>query len=160
MKTLAIDGSSRSTGIAVFDENKLIHYECITASSTDTYKRIEKMINRIRQLYDQYQPTDVIMQQVLPEDVKHNQNVYKTLIYLQAGVVLELHKSSAVVNLAAASHWRAVTGIKTGRGVRRQTLKAASQKLVKELYGVEVNDDVSDAILLGTAYVKENRSAF
>lgn len=160
MKTLAIDGSSKSTGIAIFEQNKLIHYECITASYTERYKRIDKMVKRIRQLYDQYKPTNIVMQQVLPQDVKHNQKVYKTLIYLQGAIVLELQKNGAVVNLAAAAHWRAMTGIKTGRGVRRQTLKAASQKLIKDTYDIDVNDDIADSICIGLAYIKQNRSAF
>ena len=160
MITLAIDGSTKSTGIAIFNQGKLIHYECITASAYDVNKRIEKMINRIRQLYDQYKPTDIVMQDVLPQDVKHNQNIFKALIYLQAGIVLQLHKSGANAILYTASHWRAQVGIKTGPGIKRQKLKQASQKLVKSIYNIDINDDVSDAICLGIAYIKQHKSAF
>lgn len=160
MITLAIDGSTKSTGIAIFNQGKLIHYECITASNTDTYKRIEKMIDRIKQLYNQYKPTDIVMQDILPQDVKHNQNVFKALIYLQAGIVLQLHKSGFNVTLYTASHWRAQVGIKTGSGIKRQQLKQASQKLIKNIYNIDINDDVSDAICLGIAYIKQHKSAF
>lgn len=160
IKTMAIDASSKSTGISIFQDMKLVHYECITATSIDTYNRIEKMVQRIRQLYNQYQPTNIVMQQVLPQDVKHNQTVYKTLIYLQAAIVLELHKSKAKVQFVVASHWRAVCGIRTGRGIKRDTLKAVSQALVKSTYGLDVNDDIADAICIGIAYTKENCSAF
>jgi hypothetical protein len=51
-------------------------------------------------------------------------------------------------------------GIHTGRGVKRETLKAASIKLVEENYGLKVNDDVADAVNIGFAYYKENGSAF
>jgi len=53
-----------------------------------------------------------------------------------------------------SSHWRKICGIRTGRGVRRDTLKKASQDLVKNTYNIEVNDDESDAICLGMAYIK------
>ena len=48
MKTLSIDASTRSTGIGIFEDAKLIHYECITATSSDILNRIEKMTKRIR----------------------------------------------------------------------------------------------------------------
>ena len=47
IKVLAIDGSTNSTGIAVFDNTKLIHYECITASGK-TLDRILKISNKIK----------------------------------------------------------------------------------------------------------------
>lgn len=94
------------------------------------------------------------MEDILPEDVKHNQTVFKALIYLQAAIVLELHKSKSTVNLCTASHWRSQVGIHTGRGIKRESLKQASQKIVKSIYNIEVNDDISDAICIGIAYIK------
>lgn len=160
MKTLAIDASSKSSGIAIFEEGKLIHYECITKTSADSLKRIKEMAKRIRQVYDQFQPTNIIMQDILPQDVKHNQNVYKVLIYLQAAVVLSLHQTGAVVQFTTASHWRSICGIKTGPGIKRDSLKLASKHLVKNIYNIDVNDDISDAICIGMAYVIQHRSAF
>ena len=160
MITLSIDASTKSTGIAIFQQGKLIHYECINSNNTDTYKRIENMTVKIRQLCNKYKPTDIIMQDVLPQDVKHNQTVYKALIYLQAAIVLQLHKINLNVNFCTASHWRAQVGIRTGRGIKRETLKAAAQKLVKNIYNIDVNDDISDAICIGIAYINEHRSAF
>ena len=101
------------------------------------------------------------MQKVLPQDVKHNQTVYKALIYLQAIIVLENKRCGGPdIELMGASHWRKVCGIRTGRGIRRDILKKASQDLVAKTYLVTVNDDVSDAILLGTAFLKQHESAF
>lgn len=160
MKTLAIDASSKSSGIAIFEEGKLIHYECITKTSADSLKRIEEMAKRIRQVYDQFQPTNIIMQDILPQDVKHNQNVYKVLIYLQAAIVLSLHQTGAVVQFTTASHWRSICGIKTGPGIKRDSLKLASKHLVKNIYNIDVNDDISDAICIGMAYIIQHRSAF
>ena len=160
MITLSIDASTKSTGIAVFKQGKLIHYQCINSNSVDVYKRIEIMTKRLKEIYNQYKPTDIIMQDILPEDVKHNQNVFKALIYLQAAVVLQLYKTGGIVHLCTASHWRAQVGIHTGRGIKRETLKLASQKLVKEIYKIDVNDDISDAICIGMAYIKQNKSAF
>lgn len=160
MKTLSIDASTKNTGIAIFEQGKLIHYECISSSSSDVYKRIELMTNKIEELYNTYNPTNIVMQDVLPEDVKHNQAVFKALIYLQAAIVLMLHKYDKQVELYAASHWRSVVNIKTGKGIKRENLKIASQNLVKAIYNIDVNDDISDAVCLGIAYIKQHKNAF
>ena len=160
MITLSIDASTKSTGIAIFNEGKLIHYECIKSNNTDIYVRIGVMVKRICQLCNTYKPTDIIMQDVLPENVNHNQAVYKALMYLQAAIVLQLHKIELTVKFCTASHWRAEVGIHTGRGRKRQQLKLTAQRLVKHIYNIDVNDDISDAICIGIAYIKEHRSAF
>jgi tRNA A37 threonylcarbamoyladenosine modification protein TsaB len=50
MIILAVDASTKSSGFSVFDNNKLIHYECTTASSTDVIKRIYKMVDTLSNL--------------------------------------------------------------------------------------------------------------
>lgn len=161
IKVLAIDASTKSTGISVFQDYKLVYYECVTISSNeDTLDRILKMAKKVRQVYEKYKPNNIIMEEVLPQDVKHNQQVYKALIYLQAAIVLQLHKSGGNVQFYTASHWRAAVGIKTGRGIKRQHLKEASQYLIRQKYNIQVNDDISDAICLGLAYIKQNKGAF
>ena len=160
MITLAIDGSTHSSGIAVFDQGKLIQYKCINSDDPIVFNRIQQMVNEIKKICIQYNPTDIIMQDVLPEDVKRNQSTFKALIYLQALVVLELYKNNFKVNFYTASHWRAQVGIKVGSGIKRNELKKASIKLVKNIYNIDVNDDISDAICLGIAYIKQNRKPF
>lgn len=160
-KVMAIDASTKSTGVSFFDKNnKLVHYECIQIKSSDTLKRIIEMSEKIKDLYLQYQPTDIVMQDILPQDVKHNQNIYKALIYLQAIIVLQLYKFDQTIVFYHASHWRKICNIKTGRGIQRDALKAASQKLVKQKYNIDVNDDISDSICLGRAYILQNCSVF
>ena len=45
-------------------------------------------------------------------------------------------------------------GIHTGKGIKRDELKKKSQFLVKNIYNIDVNDDISDAICIGIAYIK------
>ena len=47
MKILALDLSTKSTGYAVYNEDKLVDYGCITASSTDFINRIQKIIKEL-----------------------------------------------------------------------------------------------------------------
>ena len=159
IKVLAIDGSTTSSGVAIFDNTTLVHYECIAVSG-NTLTRIQKTVKRIRQLYDLYNPTDVIMEEVLPQDVRHNQVTFKALMYLQAAIAIELNKNKQKIQFYIPSLWRKICGIKTGRGIKRETLKQASKNLVKKKYNIDVNDDISDAICIGNAYVLQHGSAF
>lgn len=161
MITLAIDASTKSTGIAIFKQNKLFCYKCIKQNDNNTFTRIREMTKRIRQIYQQYQPTNIIMQDILPQDVKHNQKIFKALVYLQAMIVLQLDRLNAPeVELTTANHWRKICGIKTGRGIKRQVLKEKSVNLIKQIYNINVNDDIADAICIGIAYIVEHKSAF
>lgn len=47
MYLLALDASTKATGLAIFKDKELIGQSCITASSTDLYKRIHKMVDNI-----------------------------------------------------------------------------------------------------------------
>lgn len=47
MKLLALDCSTKATGVAIFENKKLLGSSVITASSTDLIKRIHKMVDTI-----------------------------------------------------------------------------------------------------------------
>ena len=55
------------------------------------------------------------------------------------------------------NEWRAKVGIRTGRGVKRETLKSADIKFVYDTFGIEVNDDIADACGIGWAYIKDSQ---
>ena len=152
MKVLALDLSTKSTGWAVFENKKLIDSGCVTASSTNVLNRISKITDELRIIYDRYLPDDIIVEEVLPEDVRHNQQVFKALMYMQAAVALEFNKSGKKLNFYVSSEWRKKCGIRTGRGITRDMVKAADIKFVKDNYNIDANDDVCDAICIGHAY--------
>ena len=153
--TLAIDASTKATGIAVFKNNQLEKYKCIQCGKPNVLDRIQYMTEQIQDVYLNYAPEVIVMQDVLPEQVGHNQSVYKALIYLQAVIITMFHDYNRQVKLVVASHWRKQCGMKLGAGVKRQYLKQQSKNIVKGIYGIDVNDDISDAICLGLAEIKE-----
>lgn len=160
MIIMSIDASTFSTGIAIFNESKLIYQQCIQSNSGDTIQRIIFMSNRISSIVKEYQPTDIVMQDPLPQECGHNQKTYKALMYLQAAVAIALHELGRQIVFYQASHWRRLVGIKTGRGIKRQALKQASIALVKAQFDMDVNDDLADAINIGMAYYNQNASVF
>ena len=153
MITMSIDASSKATGVAIFKEKELVYYECIYATNTNSLDRINKMVARIKELYETWKVTNVIMEDVIPDDVRHNQQVFKVLHYLQAAIVLMLHDYKQIVEFYVSSEWRKKCGIKTGRGITRDMVKQADIKFVKDKYNLDVNDDIADAIGIGYAYL-------
>ena len=156
MIILALDISTHSTGIAVFDDTKLIHYECAVASSTNTFNRIDKITTQIENVVEKYKPTKVAIEDPLPAESGHNMSTYKKLTWAQGiiGDMLNQHKLN-FDRLYTSSEWRSKVGIATGKGRKRESLKPKDIAKAKELFGVEENDDIADAILIGKAYADQ-----
>lgn len=155
MKVLAIDASTKSSGIAIFKDKEFLGKGCITASSNDLFKRIHKMVDSIDELISQAGIDEVVMEEVIPDHQKNTQT-FKALMYLQAAVMMMIHDKhpKVKVELIYPGSWRSQAGIKTGRGVKRETLKEADIRRAKEVFGAEqLNDDEADACLIGGVYV-------
>ena len=156
MRLLALDASTKSTGVALFEDNKLLDYKCITASSTDMIKRITKIINELVEYLNQNPVDKVILEEVRPE-TGTNLNTYRALMWMQAAIAFMLHENFPRVKLEYVypSEWRAACGIKTGRGVLRAEQKEYDIQFVRDKYSINVNDDIADAIGLGHSQVNE-----
>ena len=155
---MGLDPSSKSTGLAIFDNDKLIHYECITAGSANLYNRIDKMISELERIITQYKIQYVYIEDVYPEDVRHNIQVFKALTYLQGFILHLLNKHNIRYTFFTASEWRSKCGIHTGRGIKRESLKLKDIEFVKNQFYINVNDDVADAIGIGFAGLGLNPS--
>lgn len=157
MKILSIDASTKSTGLAIHEDGKLILYKCVVAEGANLYKRIDKMVNKLEELLLAHPDiNEVYMEDVYPEDVHHNQNVYKALIYLQGFICHKLDQHNLSPYYFTSSEWRKKCGIRTGPRVKRDTLKERDILFVKDIYGIDVNDDIADAICIGYAAIHKN----
>lgn len=157
MKIMSLDASTKSTGVAIFEDKNLIYYDCITASSTDVIKRIQIVISKLNKILQEYKVEKIILEEVRPEDGIQNIQTHRALMWLQAAINFMIHEnhSKIKVEYVYPSSWRAACGIHTGRGIKRQTLKIADINFVKENYNIDVNDDIADAIGIGHAFVNQ-----
>lgn len=161
MQILAIDASTSSSGIAIFDNQDLIHYDCYTAFSKDLINRIKKMVNCIDEILVKYPNIKrIVLEEVHPEN-KNTINVQtqKALMWLQGEIVIMLHDKypSIKVEYLLPSQWRSLCGIHTGRGVKRNSLKEKSIEFANKKYNLNLtNNDISDAICLGTSSILKN----
>ena len=158
-KILAIDPSTKSTGIAVFEDNKLVYVGCIQDEGSNVYTRIEKMVNGVRKIMIDYPDIkQVYMEDVLPTDVGNNREIYKKLMYLQGFLCDLFNEYHITPTFIFPSEWRSKCGIHTGRGVKRDSLKNQDMEFVRKVYGVDVNDDAADAVCIGHAVLKKETS--
>lgn len=160
MKIMALDAGTKSTGVAIFNDKKLERYECFTASSTDLIKRISKIIAQLEQILQEEEINEIILEEVRPDaEISGFKNIktHKALMYLQAAIVFLIHERFKYIKITFVypSEWRKGCSIKTGAGVRRESLKAQDIAFVKEQYGIDVNDDIADAIGIGHSYVNQ-----
>ena len=154
MYILALDASTKSTGLAIFNNKEFLGKGCITASSTDLFKRIHKIVDSIDEVIANAGIEEIVMEEVIPDHQKNTQT-FKALMYLQAAIMIMVHDKypKIKVELIYPGSWRSQAGIKIGRGVKRETLKEADIRRAKELFNVEqLNDDEADAILIGAVY--------
>lgn len=155
MYLLALDCSTKSTGVAIFKDKNLMGQSCITASSNDLYKRIHKMVDNILALVEQLNIEKIVMEEVIPDHSK-NTNTFKALMFLQALIHIELHDKypNVQIELVYPSSWRSACGIEDGRGSRREQKKQKDIAFANQTYGLSLtNDDIADAICIGHAYL-------
>lgn len=158
MNILSIDASTKHSGWAIFKDEKLQNYGDIKASSTDLVKRIYKMVNELKTIISENSINKIILEEVRPEDNSQNIKTHKALMYLQAAIVFMVHDNypNIKIEYLYPSEWRKACGIKTGSGVRRESLKPKDIAFVKKIYDLDVNDDIADAIGIGHAFIVNN----
>lgn len=162
MNIMSLDLSTKSSGWAIFKEEELVDYGCITSASLDLIKRIYIMQNGIKEALKN---TDIKIDKIIVEEVRPeggygvgNQKTHKALMWLQAAIAFMLHDNFSIeIEYIYPSSWRSTLELKTGSGIKRVALKQADIDYVKNKYNIEVNDDIADAICIGCAYyTKEN----
>ena len=162
MNILSLDLSSKSSGWAFFEDNKLIDYGCITSASTDLIKRIYIMRDGIQEVLNKYAIDKVYVEEVRPQGGFGAGNIqtHRALMWLQAAIAFMLHdfNKKIVLEYVYPSTWRATIGIKNGRGIKRESLKQADIAFVKERYNISVNDDIADAICLGISQLEPEKN--
>jgi Holliday junction resolvasome RuvABC endonuclease subunit len=158
MNILSLDLSTKSSGWAIFEDTELINYGCITSASTDLIKRIYVMRDNLLEVLKNYNIDKIIVEEVRPEGTGYgvgNLKTHRALMWLQAAIAFMVHDNykNIEIEYIYPSSWRSVCGIKNGRGIKRDSQKAADIAFVKEHYNIEVNDDIADAICIGHAQI-------
>ena len=151
MVVAGIDGSPNSTGLSIIENGKLKFYTLIDLrKEKDAMKRIQNMLLKICEILDQYDIDAVYMEKSV---LRSNVDTVQKLANLAGGIMLYCAKNNIEFNHPLPSEWRARIGIKQSNKIKREVLKEEAVLAVKNEYGIDVNDDISESILIA-------RSAF
>lgn len=154
MTFMSIDASTKSTGVAIFEDQELRYYSCLVAKqSAPLLERIIIIVDKLKEVLNQFPDVSIIyLEEVRPDDGK-NVQTQRALMWLQAQIAMMLYKEQKDVDIKYVypSEWRKRCGIKQGRGVKRDELKKADIQFVKDRYHIDVNDDEADAIAIGAS---------
>lgn len=157
MIIMGLDISTQATGWSVFNDNQLMDYGVILASSTNVYNRIEKITAELEELVKKYSPNYILAEEPLPVFSGHNINTYRMLTFCHGSICLMLNRYRLDMHLSTSSAWRKKVGIKTGRNVTRTELKKQSIAKAKELFNIDTkSDDLAEGVLIGYSEAMEH----
>lgn len=175
---ISIDGSTTNTGIAVFDYNtkELIDYTYIKPDNPyETNKnmnkqeeneikkknmdyRIIEMIKGINIYLKKYKPKVIVI-----EDTYMGKDgyAYKKLCHIQ-GLVLSysIEHKRCLIYFYSPTVWRKAVGIPNSENkvkLKRKELKNRAIGLVKQIYDIDVSDDIADSICIGLAFFNKEK---
>ena len=154
---LALDQASRTSGYAVFQDGQLITSGIFTYDDADFSLRLVKIRNKVLSLIEEYNITKILLEDIQLQGQTNNVTTYKALAEV-LGVLEELARECNIPHeLVHSQTWKSTLGIK---GRDRATQKRNAQAFITEVYGLKVSQDQSDAICIGTHYIKSTKSAF
>ena len=154
-KLISMDTSSTSTGVAVFIDGILSrHFLIDTKNIKDAGKRIEEMIYQLYKVIDSEKP-DIIVTELTV--VTRNAQAQRNLTMILGAIYGKCIEKNIWYHSFRPSEWRSL--VKTDKkpiGRKRESYKNWSLEIVKDIYDIDCyTDDISDAILIGVAYVNK-----
>ena len=164
MRLLALDQASRVTGVAIFDDDKLVKYGTFEIKSNQELgKRLIQFLESLDKLYAAYH-----FDAVAYEDIQlqmGNVETYRRLAYIQAMILFWCEKHEKNLYCLSPSHWRKILKDKYGMswGRKRAEQKQTAIDFIQEHYNKKVDSDTADAICIGCAAnieINKNESAF
>lgn len=104
------------------------------------------------QMLDKYKPDILYVEETV---VLRNAQTQRFLTRLQGVIYGWCIQNSCEFNIIRPTQWRKQLSFSQGKNIKREQLKQQSIKYVKENYGLDVNDDIADALCIGSAVLKE-----
>lgn len=153
MKILAFDQATNITAWCVWNSKRPVKFDAIELNKDDPMEvRIAEMSDAIRKLVYKEMPTLIAIEDV---SFQRNAQVLIDLARLQGHIMRIAMDVGVPVVVYKPSVWRKAVGIKTGKGIKRDELKAAAMSLIKEKYGIDVPEDIAEAICIGECALHE-----
>lgn len=156
-KILSLDTSSKVTGYAVFNNGKLIRYSSIDKSDIKNGdERMQDMVRCLIILIEREAPDVVVIEETVVTRNPQTQRMLSMILGAVFGVCVSNHFNYCSLR---PTQWRkAVRGDDEKLPRKRDELKLWSINKVAELFDInDISNDISDAILIGQAFININQ---
>lgn len=142
-RVIALDNATQNMGVSVFDDGELVYYSLIKFTGPIFEDRLEKIFRTVIEVFiDNWQADFIVFEDI---QFQNNYQTYKKLAMLLGLLVIAAKVRDIKYEIVAPSSWRSHYQI-TGQ---RQSAKLRAINLIKQMYNVDVVDDIAEAILLG-----------
>lgn len=149
-RIIALDQATHITGYSVFDNTTLIHTGTFQTSQDDEIERIAAVKNWLLSMIMSWSPDIIALEGIQFQEEssgrKMGVTVFETLARLQGVLQLVCYENKIQCEICPTNTWRHEVGVK---GKTRADRKKSMQLLVKQNYGIDVSDDIADAIGIG-----------
>lgn len=142
-RIVAIDNATEKVGISVFDSGKLVYWHLYQYSGETIERMVKNREFLENTIINSWQPDMIVF-----EDIQYQNNIltFKTLAMLLGSSLVATRAANIKYETVLSKVWRSHFMI---NGKTRIQQKVQAIKKVKEMYNLDVNDDVAEAILLG-----------
>lgn len=153
-RLISIDSSTKKSAYAIFDNGTYIQSELINLEKIRNMdERFMQMSLQLINILIKYQPEVVYIEDTV---VPRNVQTQRFLTRLQGVVYAYCVMNGCEFYTIRPTVWRKLVGIKQGKK-KRDELKEAAINLVMDKFGMQVNDDEAEAVLIGIAAIKQRK---
>lgn len=152
-RLISIDSSTKSTGYSLFINGKFHDkYRIDHSDVKDGQERLAEMMHDLNNIINDKNPDIVVWETPV---VIRNPQTQRDLSMLAGAIMGKCVDKNIFYYQFRPTEWRKLVSDKNEKLPRkRNELKQWGKDKVKELFGIEVeNDDESDSILIGQAYI-------
>lgn len=151
---IGLDTSTSSTGFSIFENGELLSYFTIENQNKKLTgeQKFDEMIRRVFEKLNKHSPDIVVCELT---SMTRNAVTQRTLTLLLGAIKGWCISNNVHCHFFRASEWRKLVKEKDEKLPRKRVeLKQWSIDKIRLLFDIEVkNDDISDAILIGQAYI-------
>lgn len=158
-RTLALDQATHTTGYAIFDDDKLIHYGSFTTTGSEDIERFAAVKEWVLSIITNWKIDFIAMEGIQYQEgeaQKMGVTVFQTLARLQGILMMVFYEAKIPFEICPTNTWRHSCGVK---GRSRSNKKRSMQLLVQQWYDVKATEDEADAIGIGRHFVKRIQRA-
>lgn len=146
---VSCDTSTNNSALTLFVNGKYKEHILISkVKIKDTYQRMNEMIKEIYEVLNKWKANILWIEH--PQGHGSNVDMVGKLCEILGAVRMWCLIHNCEYNEITPSEWRKYAGIQQGRK-KRDELKQASIKYIKDKLGIDEGDDVADSIALGYA---------